>query len=416
MKKYILISLALGIVYRAFLLSSFPQPFLADQIQYHDIALGILKDGIFVSSNRTYGYPMIIAVWYSLFGVGNVLAWTLIQVCMDALVALCIYFITKDIFGKKLPAIIAFTLYCISPFVAAYAGMLLSEVSAVFFMALLFLFWHKFFKTKKIIYLIVASFFMGYIPEIRPAFYYFMVGLFVVTVFMVRKMNIPRWGWALVVVFFLLPFSYAYIGNYVVFQRISPLVADNGGIAHELLSSVHLESRAPHPLHKPGSWPDRIGRLGWELGFPYEQTYRDNLKKEHMKEALVIIKKDPVHFLRVRLNKAWYVWEKKFLFIFTEEPKFIEYAANIFNTFLLLSAGGGIVLFLMQTKTFHQRIFLWMSITLIGYTSVIHMISTAEPRYSLPAYPILFIFSGYALSEIYTRVCRMLYQRNRLQY
>ena len=407
MKKVILnprffipVLLALSILYRAILVAAFPQPFVADQTQYHDIALGILKNGIFANANRTYGYPMIVAFWYAVFGSGNVLAWTLIQVCMDACIALFIYWTTKDVFGKKMPAIIAFVYYCVSPFVAAYAGMLLTEVSAVFFMALFFLLWHRFFQTKKVIYFLPAAFLMGYIPEIRPVFFYFMVALFAATLFLIRNMVIKRREWILVIVFFLLPLSYAYVGNYLLFHRITPLVADDSGFATELVGSQYLEGRAPHPIDKPGGWPDRIGQLGWELRFPYERQYRENLKKEHMKEAIDIIKKDPWHFFRVRLNKAWYIWEKHYLFIFSQEPPFIEFAAYALNTILLVSAALGMLFFGRQKRILHQKLFLWMSVALIVYTSCVHMISGGEERYSLPVYPILFIFSGYAFAVL----------------
>jgi hypothetical protein len=407
MKKIILnprffipVLLALSILYRAILVAAFPQPFVADQTQYHDIALGILKNGIFANANRTYGYPMIVAFWYAVFGSGNVLAWTLIQVCMDACIAVFIYFTAKDIFGKKMPATIAFLLYCMSPFVAAYAGMLLTEVSAVFYMAFFFLLWHKFFLTKKVIYLLPAAFLMGYIPEIRPVFFYFMVALFITTLFLIRNMAIQRRGWVLVIVCFLLPFSYAFAGNYLLFHRITPLVADDGGFASELVGSQYLEGRAPHPIDKPGGWPDRIGQLGWDLRFPYEREYRENLKKERMKEAIGIIQKDPWHFFRVRLNKAWYIWEKHYLFIFSQEPRFIEIAAYALNTVLLASAAFGMLCFGMRKRAFHQKLFLWMSVALIAYTSCVHMISDGEERYSLPVYPVLFIFCGYALSIV----------------
>src|SRR6185369_15418948 len=102
---------------------------------------------------------------------------------------------------------------------------------------------------------------MGYIPEIRPVFFYLMIALFVTTLFLIRTMGIKWWGFVALIISFILPFSYAYAGNYLLFNRISPLVADDGGFAHELVSSLYLEGRAPHPIDKPGGFPDRTGQL-----------------------------------------------------------------------------------------------------------------------------------------------------------
>ncbi|MCX6792268.1 MAG: glycosyltransferase family 39 protein [Candidatus Gottesmanbacteria bacterium] len=397
--------LTFGIIYRAILIYFNPQPYIADQTRYHDIAIGILRNGIFADSTRPYGYAMIVAIWYKLFGVGNFLAWKLIQVVLDALIALFVYWTAKDVFGKKLPAVIAFILYSCSPFVAAYAGVLLTEVSAVFCMALFLLLWQRFFQTKKILYLISGAFFMGYLPEMRPAYFFFMVGLFVVALFLLRKMGIKWHQWILVVVAFILPFSYAIAGNYLFFHRISPLAVD-GGFSRQLVASEALEGRVPHPILRAGIFPEPIGQMEWDLRFPYNAEYRTNLAKVALKKGIDIAMKDPWHFLRVRLNKAWYVWEKHFLFVYSEEPRIVEVAVYTVNTLLLVFAVAGIIVFCTKPLQPHQRIFLLTCIALLLYTSAAHTISIAEERYSLPVYPILFIFAGYAIASLKDRIKR----------
>jgi hypothetical protein len=402
--RYIIpLFLAFGIIYRAIFIYFNPQPYIADQTQYHDIAIGILRNGIFADSTRPYGYAMIVAIWYKLFGVGNVPAWKLIQVVLDALIALFVYWTAKDVFGKKFPAVISFILYSCSPFVAAYAGVLLTEVSAVFCMALFLFLWHRFFQTRKILYLISGEFFMGYLPEIRPAYFFFMVGLFIVTLFLMRKMVIRWYQWILVVLAFILPFSYALAGNYLLFHRISPLAVD-GGFSRQLVASEALEGRAPHPILRAGIFPEPIGQMAWDLRFPYNAEYRTNLAKAALKKGIDSAMQDPWHFVRVRLNKAWYIWEKHFLFIYSEKSGIVEVAVYTANTLLLVLAAAGIIVFCTKPVQPHQRIFLLTCIALLLYTSAVHTISIAEERYSLPAYPILFIFAGYAIASLKDRI------------
>ncbi len=342
---------------------------------------------------------MIVAVWFKLFGVGNAMAWKFMQVLGDVLIAFLVYLTAKDVFGRKLPATIAFILYCASPFVAVYAGMMLTEVSSVFCIVLFIFLWHRYFLTKKILYLVSGVFFMSYLSEIRPVYFYFMVGLFVVTLLLMLKMRVSWYKWIPIIVAFILPISYAIAGNYVMFGRISPLVVD-GGFSRQLVGSEYMEGRAPHPIDRPGGFPDRVVAMQWALGWPYDGAHRDSMANDELKEGIAIARKDPMHFLRERLNKAWYIWEKQYLFIFTEAPQAIETAVSITNLLLILFAVLGITYFGTRPMQWHQRIIWLTCIAIILYTTVAHMVSDGEERYSLPAYPILFIFAGYALSII----------------
>jgi hypothetical protein len=201
----------------------------------------------------------------------------------------------------------------------------------------------------------------------------------------------------MVAIAFILPFSYALAGNYLLFGRISPMTVD-GGFDRQLIISQIVEGRAPHPADRPGGYPEPIGAMLWELRFPYEKTHRDNLVKKTLKLGVDMAMKDPIRFLRVRLNKAWYIWEKHNLFIFSYEKKIVEVTAYTANSFLLIFAVAGIILFWRKRRLPHQRIFLFTAVALILYTSAAHMISDGEERFSLPAYPILFVFAGYAVA------------------
>lgn len=405
-RLFIPLFLALGILYRAFLVASFPQPFIGDETQYHDVAVGILTHGIFADDARTFGYPMIVAVWYKLFGVDNQQAWKLMQILADTCVALFVYIAAKDVFGRRFPAAVSFVLYIASPFAAGYAGVLLSEVSAVFFMALFLLLWHRYFRTNNILYLITGVFCMAFVTEIRPAFLYFMAALFAVTLVLIRRAGIRWYQWILLVVAFAAPFVYATAGNYQTFHRITPFVVD-GGFGRQLVASEVLEGRVPQPILRAGIFPEPIGQMEWDLRFPYEAAYRNRLAKAALTMGIDIAMKDPAHFIRERINKAWYVWEKHFLFVYLYNPEIIKILAYSINEVLLVSAAVGMLLFGLAHKTAHQRIFLITSIALILYTSLAHSISIAEERYSLPVYPVLFIFAGYAISKVrdlYTNV------------
>jgi len=397
------IFLALGILYRAILIYCYPQPFINDQIAYHDMAMGILTHGIFAAPFYPYGYPMIIAILFKLFGTDNTLVWTLTQICMDAGVAVFIYWTAKDLFGKTGPALVAFFLYIVSPFVAAYTGMMLTEVSAVFGMAIFFMVWHRFFFTSKVRFLILAAFLMGFVPEIRPSFIFFMVGIFGVTLYLIRNKGIKWMGWVAVVVAYLIPISYALIGNYTYFHKIS-LLNVNSQFAGALVVSQLYEGRVIH-ADRPHVFPERMGEIiTLENQVPYNAELVNRLDKEELQEGIQMVKRDPIHFIVVRFQKAFYIWEKYYIIYYSGDLTPVETAITYgTNALLIVSAIAGMILLGISHMKWHQRLFLFMSIGLILSTSIVHMLTVAETRYSLPAYPILFIFSGYCITEFWNK-------------
>src|SRR3989344_9050889 len=121
MKKYnLLILFALGVVYRLILAKLVPQPFIFDQTEYHQFAVGIINQGLTVWPTRLYGYPLFLAIVYKLFGTGNFLAVTVIQAILDCLTAVIIYKSAEIIFKDKTTAIISYFLYLVNPFTAAF--------------------------------------------------------------------------------------------------------------------------------------------------------------------------------------------------------------------------------------------------------------------------------------------------------
>lgn len=117
----------------------------------------------------------------------------------------------------------------------------------------------------------------------------------------------------------------------------------------------------------------------------------------YLTKALEIVKRDPWLFIRQRLGKMFFVWEKHFLFYYQESPNSIRdilvYWGNI--TLLIFGLSGLIV--------WSRKKIMLLSVvyfSFIAYISFIHSVSLAEDRYSLPGYPLLVLFAGYTLVSL----------------
>ncbi|EKD68023.1 MAG: hypothetical protein ACD_48C00106G0003 [uncultured bacterium] len=393
----LLIGCIVAIVFRFWLLAINPQPFAFDQYEYYKFAIKILDHGIFADSARLYGYPLFQAILYKIFSPYSIQPVIVFQAVMDSLTALLIYQWARLLFHKKNIPWLAFVLYIFNPYTSAYVGVLLSEVSGIFITALLLYLFTLFWLKKKYWVFLAFCFIAGFLPQIRPAFLYFSAGLFILGLYRYWK----KTGMIIGILLFILPFLYVLWGNVVYFNEWKFTNVDH--IAErELFISVMVPNRAPY--HMNGGYdvyPEEVMKLYEEYSkLPQNKTERASMGAAYLAKAIEIIKKDPWLFFRQRLGKMFFVWEKHFLFYYQESPNTMrDMLVYWVNIALLLCGLSGLVLWLIKKRTVLAAIYL----SFIAYISVIHSISFAEERYSLPGYPLLFLFAGYALDQLYKR-------------
>lgn len=375
----------IGFFFRLWVAGLVPQPFVFDQEEYYGYALGILNRGLHADLYRLYGYPLIIAPLIAFFGVTSPLPWTVFHAIVDTATALLVFWIARRAFKNSTPAWIAFILYLFNPFTAGYTGVLLSEIVTIFLVTLTSALMLK--KTS----LALVSLLLGFLPHVRPVF----IALSVVTLVVLLWNRSVKTKIASVLLF-CLPFLYTIAGNLAYYRQFSMLGVEPTFV-RELYASLFIGRGMPFTDTKWGEWPPEAKNAWGAFTRPKDAVGRKDVADRHLAIAMNIIRRDPAAFIRSRIAKMGYVWEKHFIYPYlmgkpTPLVKALTYWGNL--VFLALAAIG-----MALAVKVHRRGGL-IGAALFLYISLAHVFSTSEERFSLPAYPWIAVFAGYGISLI----------------
>lgn len=392
----------IGVIFRIWFSQLVPQPFVYDQEEYYGYALGILKNGLHADIYRLYGYPMIIAPLIALFDVASPFPWTVFHAILDSITAFLIYWMAKKVFTSEKPAWVGFILYLFNPFTAGYVGVLLSEVVATFLVALILLLTIFYREKKSVLLLCLLSFLLGFLPQVRPAFVYFSFFVLMILVIHIRK----KLKWGIIFLFlYAVPYSYNIVGNFLHYGELAPLSVDRV-FARELYASLFIERGLAFTDTQYGAWPKEALQVWGELARPKNAKERDLVAKKYIDLSIEKIKSDPWRFVRSRIAKMGYVWEKHFVFPYAQgKPTSMIKAAIYWGNMGLLGIGLiGLIGWIRRIRWFTA-----LTVFLVVYISVAHIFSTSEERFSLPAYPLVILFAGYGIWRLrhYFRLRRL---------
>lgn len=397
-----------GIFYRLWFAGLVPQPFVYDQDQYYGFALGVIKNGLHADAYRLYGYPLLIIPLIYFFGVSSPVPWTIVHAFMDAMTGVLVYLIAKKIFPSSRVPHIAFILYLFNPYTTAYIGVLLSEIAAIFFLTLMMYFLlliHEY-KSKKRLFFITALL-LGYLPQVRPVFVFFTL---VCMAFLIVRMYASKISGsgkissiALILFLYVLPYVYTVAANVQKFHQFAVMSVDNVFV-RELYTSLYIRRGLPFTDTGWGVWPPEALSAWGEYSKPTDQAGRKQMAAKYFGLAKNIIQNDPGWYIRSRIAKMGYVWEKHFLFPYKVESRIplvkgLVYWGNLMILFI------GFVGFIrwhrsLKEKDVMQKKFGTIVIFLMVYITLMHTVSTSEERFSLPAYPIIILFAGYAFASL----------------
>lgn len=383
----------LGIVFRFWVISLVPQPFILDQTEYHRVAEGILSAPahIFVSSFRMYGYPAILAMFYSVFGELNVFPIIFFQVVLDAMVGLMIFYVAKRLFKNETAAWIGFAVYTLNPFTSAYLGVRLTEAMTVFFVMLAFFLYFQFIRRRQTILAFALAAVLGFLPQIRPGYLYFsilMAAFLLVKVLKIKeKLRKKVFVTIGIACLFAVPFLYSIIGNLRQYQQFSVMSVDNLFI-REFYISLYIDGE------------ERITFIPKEVNWIYQQysavntrAEREAMSAKFMAISQQVVWDNPKKFFIDRIKKLGIVWEKHRLFPYGNDldPKISPYV--YWGNIIFLTLGlAGIVLY-VRKHTLHS--FEYLTLFFFLYTSVVHAFTITAERFSLPAYPLVCMWAGF---------------------
>ncbi len=452
MKKYLIILFVLGVIYRFWIANLVAQPFAFDQTEYHNFALQILDKGLVAWQARLYGYPLFLAVIYKIFGAGNFFAVSVVQSIVDSLTGVLIYLIGIKIFQSKKIAWVCYLLYLLNPFTSVYVVLTLSEVWGVFWVVLLTYLLVEFAASSGInfstppnrsrnslfcpyipsrsgsgvvckIYSFLAiinsrlphllgviSLLLGFLPQVRPAFLFYgivvLAWLVIGVIREMREMKILRG--MMMVILFTLPFTYNIIGNWIYFKQFSLTTVDNL-LVREFYISLYVPGRSPFHAKTPDVFPPEVQKIYSEYTpLPQNANERKAMADKYLNLGLQKVSENPLEFIITRLRKFWYVWEKHFLYYYTQpENKIVDFLTYWGNNLLILLGLAGFVSWYRKNKKSHLVWFGWFVIFTIAYISLVHSFSLAEERYSLPGYPFIFLFAGYGVWILLKRVLKI---------
>ena len=369
-----------GVLFRLWFISLAPQPFMGDQTEYEWYAAKIFLHPQMLESFsfRSYPYPLFLATVYKFVGFGNHEAIFFLQAILDAFSGVMVFLMTGSW--------IAFILYQINPFTSGYVGVILSEVLSIFFITATILFGAFFVKKPKFATGFLFGLAAGLAAETRnAAFLWAAIPIGLAYLFIRSK----KYFFA-ILLGVIVTIIYPLYVNWRDYKEISITTVDSI-FARELWNGAILKTLPPfaHDLNIAGL-REMYMEFYSERNPGRTSDERKAIAKKYMNSAFSIIKNDPIDYIKVRLDKMWYMWQKENVF-FYEEPGFNQHKAYTYalNLAILVLAAFG----LWRAR----RNWLWW--TIIGtviYGTLVFSITHAEYRLTIPFYPLLVIAASWA--------------------
>lgn len=411
MRKYFILLFILGVIFRLWFGNLVPQPFVFDQVEYHQMALNILGAVGFIPSlsARLYGYPLLLAIIYKIFGIGNLGAVAIIQALIDCLSGVLIYLTAKKIFKNQVIPVVSYILYLFNPITSVFVVLTLSEVWGIFLMILITYLLILVITDQKKYHFLSLGLLLGYLPQVRPAFLFYSLTLLGIIVIWSYKSYILRRSVLIAVLLFILPFTYNIAGNWKYFKQFSPTNVDNL-LVREFYISLFVAGRSPFHAARSDDFPKEVQIIYNEYSsLPQNVRERKAMTLKYLNLALTKVTGNPSGFIFSRLSKFLYVWEKHFIFYYYQpENRLADFLTYWGNNLLIFIAVYSFYTWFHTEASRKLRWFGHLTIFTIFYISAVHSFSLAEERYSLPGYPLIFLFAGFGVWNIIRKVIKSL--------
>ncbi len=409
-----------------------PQPLRNDAFYYSDQAYALLKNGYVPNIVRPPGYALFLAAIYKLvrgpeptydyasgppaFFANEVAVW-IAQAGLLTLTVGLVYLIvneaqalghapptrwrsSKFYWGQPLPLLAAaLTAFC--PFTAAFGGVLLTEIAALFWLTLTVLFWLKALRYPRVpLYFALLGGSLAWLMETRPTFIYLpLLVLATLIWFAPGRWKIIGPGVLLVALaLFLGPQSAAnsqynhslnpvIVGDLAIFNQVEGIFWEtNGGLRYQRLASdVKLDSQTADALRHFSDVLSSDKLTEQQTQTTYWHSYFDNY-----------LKNNPVQFAATAAKRWWYQWDQHYVYAFYD-PVYFDYrwlTDNLNRLYLIFGLVGLVLIGRLWGRGAWP---LWLS---LSYLTLVNAVVRTEFRYSLPAYPLLLIVVAVGLGAV----------------
>ncbi len=396
--KTVLLLLAifiLGIIFRLWIASLAPQPFINDQKDYEWFATKILRDPHMLASHtfRTYPTPLLNAIIYRFAGFGNHTAIFFVQAVLDSFVSLMIFYILRRGLKFRNIAWLGAVLYAVNPFTAGYVNVVLSEILSIWTVAATVLSGIFFIRRPTIFRGALFGLILGVGAETRNAAFFWAIIPLGLLLWVVPFQK-AKWAFGAVMLGLVLAVLYPLTANWRDYKVINISTVDDF-YAKELFNGAIIK-RLP-PLAPP--LPQATYQMYAEYYSEYwperqNSAYRKAIAIKYYMKAWNVIAGDPLSYIKTCFGKMWYVWQKEAIYVYVEpgyeSHRIYTYMANLFVLAFALTG----LLFFPVRKGQKGVIARWVRWTIIGtilYGTLAFSITHAEYRLTIPFYPLLFI-------------------------
>lgn len=244
---------------------------------------------------------------------------------------------------------------------------------------------------------------LGFLPQVRPNFLYLsliILAVIVIRILFFRKVPKKILLAIIAVTCFFLPFTYNIVANQYKFQQFAITSVDNI-VVKNIYVSLFVD-RIAYNDHPQKGFPPEVEMTFAEIGYTKNKAERNRMSQKYTDLAIAEIRKNPRKFILWRIGKLWWVWEKHFLYWYNPEvTKNVTGLIYWGNCTILLVSVIGLVCW---GRKYADKWLYGLFAIIYPYVSITHIITTAEERYSIPVYPILFLFFGYGLWYIIGRI------------
>lgn len=392
----IVIFLLIGFLLRFYLASLAPASLFWDMEAFDAYAKEVLAGRWAIDCClRNTGYSLFLSVVYLIFGPNNIVALRVIQIILDLGVALIIYKIAKEIFGKK-TGLASFILCIINPFTPTFAGLRLSESLTLFLIGLVMLIVTRDGFTKRKFLWLLLGVVLGLLLFVRYQFYYFsFIFIFLLSIAMFHKFKKIIFP-IIVMIGFLLASSYTLVGNYVNFKIISPVHPYD--MAAGRLYLIFYTQRYPELGFTTKVSPE-YGRVLAE----YDSTQnKSKFSEKYLSLFWERLYKDWPLFIINYMKNIYWMWDKEYMYIY-KDPFYPadKYPLKIYNFSLLILFGMGFVEFMIKQR---RRILKTPIVIFSGlfflYVTFVFTLLSSESRHSLSFYPLVFLWAGFGVKKL----------------
>ncbi|MDI6791410.1 MAG: glycosyltransferase family 39 protein [bacterium] len=366
----------------------FPPLYAPDTGSYEIIAKSLIKgDGFssapgIPSAGRPPLYPLFLAGIYFLFGQSH-LAVKLSQALLGAISCIIIYFISKEIFDRRV-GLWSGAVMALYPPLISTAGFVLSEELAIFLLAISILFLTKATKRKQTGWYVLSGIFMGLTTLCRPMTLLFPFFLYLAFLFLPFKKREFFWIsiFLLATVVTVAPWTFR---NYVRFNAFIPVQDCGGGMNFWMATYSSSDGIIPYGSPQEYSPKDQevYNRIIEGLS-PIEAD------KACFREGIKNIINNPSGYFRLcarKFERYWF-WIPGGVKVLQPHPK-IKLGVTIVDYLVLLLAILGLGVGLREN--WRDKLPLIAIILYFTITSI--FLFVALPRYRLPIMPYVLIFA-----------------------